>query len=216
VAKQRSVRISCLSNERQFLLACHLYAQDNDQWLPSGASDYGGGDEAVPVLSTPVRKEMVELAGNYKMLGCPSLGAPFNTQQGWVNQGYGYVLGYNYLGGHTNTPWPALVGTNTWLSPQKLTGDPISSDPSAPLLTEENDWSPGYGGAVAPHTHGAAILMGSDFNTPDPQGRSSADLGAAGGNIGLLDGSAAWKPIKLMQTYRGSQLYGPDGCWAMW
>jgi len=26
----------------------------------------------------------------------------------------------------------------------------------------------------------------------------------------------AWRDIKRMKLRRGSQQYGPDGCWAMW
>ena len=47
-------------------------------------------------------------------------------------------------------------------------------------------------------------------------GAASADLGATGGNIGNLDGSVTWRAIKNMKLRRGSQQYGPDGCWAMW
>jgi hypothetical protein len=37
-----------------------------------------------------------------------------------------------------------------------------------------------------------------------------------GGNIGHLDGSVVWRDIKQMKLRRGSQRWGPDGCWAMW
>jgi hypothetical protein len=47
-------------------------------------------------------------------------------------------------------------------------------------------------------------------------GATSADIGAVGGNVGLLDGSVSWKSIKLMKTYRGSQMWDDNGCWAMW
>lgn len=40
----------------------------------------------------------------------------------WETEGCGYVIGYNYHGGHTNTPWAAVPGsTATWLSPRRLT-----------------------------------------------------------------------------------------------
>ena len=215
-AKQRAQRASCLNNQRQFLLAAHMYADDNSQWLPNGASQNGPLDDSIPILSTNMWARMVQYSGNYKVLGCPSLGAPFNTQTGWFNGGYGYVLGYNYLGGHINTPWPPVSGNATWVSPQKVTGDSANLGPMAPLFTEMNDWSPGYGSAIAPHAKGGAIMLGNDFGTADPEGKTSADIGAQGGNVGLLDGSVSWKKLKSMQTYRGSQMYDADGCWAMW
>jgi prepilin-type N-terminal cleavage/methylation domain-containing protein len=215
-AKERARRTACKNNQRQFLLAATFYADDHDDWLPDGASENGPLDDSIPVLSKAMRAQMVEYAGDYRVLGCPSLGAPFNTQQGWLDQGYGYVLGYNYLGGHTNTPWLAIVGSATWVSPQKTAGDSVNHDPMAPLFTEMNDWSPGYGSAVAPHGKGGPTLMGSDFGTADPQGKTSAQIGSQGGNIGLLDGSVSWKNIQSMRIYRGSQKYDTDGCWAMW
>ena len=35
-AKERARRASCLNNIRQFILATHLYAHDNEDQLPSG------------------------------------------------------------------------------------------------------------------------------------------------------------------------------------
>jgi prepilin-type N-terminal cleavage/methylation domain-containing protein len=218
-AKERAKRTGCVSNVRQFLLAIHMYANDNDQRLPSGASDSrtpnGVLDDSIPVLSDNIRTQMIQYAGSYKMLNCPSLGAPFNTN-GWYQSGYGYVIGYNYLGGHANTPWTLLPGGEAWYSPQKLTEITTNTGPTSPLLTDMNDWSPGYGGSIVPHGRNGALQTAGDFSNTDANGAASADLGATGGNIGNLDGSVAWRAIKLMKLRHGSQQYGPDGCWAMW
>ena len=219
-AKERAKRSGCVNNLRQFLLATHLYGTDNEQRLPSGASDSrtpnGVLDDAVPVLSGTTRTQMVQYAGSYKMLGCPSLGAPFNTEQGWQEQGYGFIIGYNYLGSHANTPWPLLPGGATWFSPQKLSETRTNLGPTSPLLTDMNDWSPGYGRSVAPHGRNGPVQASGDFSNESAEGVSSADLGATGGNIGAVDGSVTWERIKMMQLRRGSQQWGPDGCWAMW
>ncbi len=220
-AKERSKRTGCVSNVRQFLFAVHMYGNDSDQRLPSGASDSrtpnGVLDDSIPVLSGTTRTQMVQYAGNYKVLGCPSLGAPFNTAEGMYESGYGYVIGYNYLGGHANTPWALLpAGGEAWFSPQKLTETSTNVGPLSPLLSDMNDWSPGYGGSVVPHSRGGAVQSAGDFSNAGANGAASTTLGAAGGNIGNLDGSAGWRSIKLMKLRRGSQQYGPDGCWAMW
>jgi prepilin-type N-terminal cleavage/methylation domain-containing protein len=219
-AKERAKRTGCVNNIRQFLLATHIYANDNDQRLPSGASDSntpnGVLDDSIPVLSGYMRTQMVQYAGSYKILGCPSLGAPFNTEQGLYETGYGFVLGYNYLGGHANTPWALLPGGEAWLSPQKLTSTTTNLDAAWPLLTDLNDWSPGYGGSVVPHGRNGALQASGDYSNAGANGAASPDLGATGGNVGNLDGSAIWRPIKQMKLRRGSQLYGVDGCWAMW
>ena len=219
-AKLRAKRTECVSNIRQFLLAVHMYANDSDQRVPSGASESetpnGVLDDSIPVLSGNTRTQMVQYAGSYKMLGCPSLGAPFNTPGGWFESGYGWVIGYNYLGGHANTPWPLLPNGEPWFSPQKLTEVSTNVGPTSPLLTDMNDWSPGYGGSVVPHGRNGTLQSGGDFSNGSANGAASTTLGATGGNVGNLDGSVAWRAIKNMKLRRGSQRYDTDGCWAMW
>ena len=219
-AKERAKRTNCVSNLRQFLVGIHLYANDAEQRVPSGASESnlpnGVLDDSIPVLSGNTRTQMVQYAGNFKVLGCPSLGAPFNTPEGWYQSGYGYVIGYNYLGGHANTPWPLLPGGEAWASPQKLTDTSTNLGPTSPLLTDMNDWSPGYGGSVIPHGRNGAVQSAGDFSNSADLGAASATLGAMGGNVGTLDGAVSWRAIKIMKLRRGSQRYGPDGCWAMW
>src|SRR5438874_13550283 len=111
-AKERAKRTGCINNMRQFLLAAHMYGGDNDQRLPSGASDSrtpnGVMDDSIPVLSGNTRTQMIQYAGRYKIMGCPNLGKPCNTESGWVEPVYGFIIGYNYLGGRATTPWPCL------------------------------------------------------------------------------------------------------------
>ena len=149
-AKERAKRTGCVSNVRQFLLAIHMYANDSDQRVPSGASDSrtpnGVLDDSIPVLSGNTRTQMIQYAGSYKMLGCPSLGAPFNTDEGFFQSGYGYVIGYNYLGGHANTPGRFCRRARPGSRRRKLTETSTNVGPTSPLLTDMNDWSPGYGG----------------------------------------------------------------------
>ena len=40
--------------------------------------------------------------------------------------------------------------------------------------------------------------------------------GMLAGNVGLLDGSVRWKEIRQMNRYRGSQIWGADGCYGYW
>jgi prepilin-type N-terminal cleavage/methylation domain-containing protein len=219
-AKERGRRTGCISNMHQYLLATHMYADDNDQSLPLGASDSttpsGALDDSVPVLSTGMRTEMIRYAGTYKMLGCPNMGAPFNTEEGWYEQSYGFVIGYNYLGGHVNTPWTLLPGSEPWWSPLKLTDTSTNLGPASPLLTDMNNWSPGFGASVVPHGKGGALQNAGDYSNKSANGASSVELGSTGGNIGYMDGSVAWKSIGQMKLRRGSQKWGSDGCWAMW
>src|SRR5438045_1814508 len=58
-AGERAKRTSCINSIRQFLLAAHMYANDNSQRLPSGASDSkvpnGVLDDSIPILSGIMR-----------------------------------------------------------------------------------------------------------------------------------------------------------------
>ena len=219
-AKERARRTACVNTMHQFLLAAHMYANDNGQFLPSGTSDSttpnGVLDDSVPVLSGVTRTQMMQYAGSYKMLGCPSLGAPFNTAEGWFQDNYGFVIGYNYLGGHANTPWPLLPGGEVWVSPQKLTDVSTNLGPTSPLLTDMNDWSPGFAGSTVPHGRSGPVQASGDYSNPGAGGLSAVSLGATGGNVGSMDGSITWVPIKQMKVRRGSQQYDTDGCWALW
>ena len=78
--------------------------------------------------------------------------------------------------------------------------------------------------SLAPHGPRGPILFDyntdetgeRDFSNPGAEGASSRDIGADGGNVGLLDGSVRWKDIDQMQKYRGSQLWGEDGAFTVW
>src|SRR5262245_8614033 len=214
-AKERARRTNCKNSVRQWLLALHLYGNDNEQWLPTGASDMGPLDDHLPVLCTNTRNAIIRYASDYRILDCPSLGKPFNQMNGWMVQdggGYGVVIGYNYHGGHTNTPWPALPGSGVvWISPQRLT-----ASPSLLLISDMNDWSPGYGKTFAPHGKTGPILLAGDYANGKAAGASSAAIGGVGGNLGFLDGSVSWRSAKQMRIYRGSQKWDNSGCWAMW
>jgi type II secretory pathway pseudopilin PulG len=217
-AKERSRRVACKNNLRQFTLATHLYAGDFNDRLPSGESDEEG-DENIPVISTNTRAQLIRAAGHHRVLDCPSLGGKFNRQQGWLVEEdwsgfrHGYIIGYNYLGGHTGTPWPALPGqTSVWLSAQNL-----SANPGLALVTDLNDWSPTDSKTFAPHGKAGPVYRGAyDFANEAASGLPSAAVGGEGGNVGLVDGSVTWKGMKQMQIYSGSLKWGESGCHAAW
>jgi prepilin-type processing-associated H-X9-DG protein len=200
---------------RQFIVAGHLYANDNDDRLMSGRSDYDNpGDEHTPVICTNTRNGILEYSGDYRILDCPSLGKPFNQKEGWVEpMGYGYIIGYHYLGGHSNTPWAAfsLPKAAVWTSPQTLS-EPTVLD----LVADLNAWSEGERKTFAPHGSKGPVLQARDFGNSAARGASSESIGGVGGNVGMADGSVTWKGIKEMRIYRGSHLWEQDGCIASW
>jgi prepilin-type N-terminal cleavage/methylation domain-containing protein len=219
-AKERARRANCKSAQRQFLLAVHLYADDNGQEVPSGAANPWFRDEHLPLVSNATSNNLVQYLKSQRLVHCPSFAAYFLTGASvqWETEGRGYVIGYNYHGGHTNTPWRAVSGsTATWVSPQRLT-----DSSGLVLVSDMNDWSRSDGRTWAPHGKNGPILNGTDASNQWVSGSfggigpSSAKIGAMGGNVGLLDGSVSWKNIRLMQVYQGSLGYGDSGCIAMW
>ena len=216
-AKEKARRAGCKSSLRQFGMALHMCGDDNQQRLPSGAPNppMPSDDDHLPVISNATSNAIVLYITGGKMLHCPSFGDWFIKEQAkrpFEERQYGHVIGYNYHGGHTNTPWPVLPGYSArWISPQRLTD---KSD--LVLLSDMNDWSPLYRQTFAPHGSRGPIRLGAEPANRNADGMSSVAVGAAGGNVGLLDGSVHWKKIERMEVYRGSQQWDNDGCWAMW
>jgi prepilin-type N-terminal cleavage/methylation domain-containing protein len=238
-AKERGRRSACLNNMRQFSLILHLYGMDNNDFLAPAYSDMGETnfrlnasgqnrqidlpvDEHIPVLSRTIRNYLVKMAGrNEKIMICPGLGRPFTDPGGYYYDRYGMVLGYNYLGGHKGTPWDSSMvpfrKLDAWISPQKS-----SENPKLVLLTDLNDWSEGEFMTFVPHTARGPKLVQGDSRIRSQRSAQPdlilhpATLKAAGGNVGLLDGSANWKPIHKMKNYLGSRLHPYDGAMAVW
>jgi len=210
--KERARRARCLSNVRQIILAVHIYAGDNQESVPSGTSENSNPEDShIPVVSSTTRSNLIAAGGNSRILECPGLRKPFGQPEGWYYPDYGYVLGYNYLGGHKDTPWPKFREFSGWVSPQRVT-----DSPSLVLVTDLNDWSPGYAKSFAPHTRSGPVLVDDTSANDSAAGASSKEIGARGGNVGHLDGSVRWVPIQNMNSYRGSRLWGSGGCYAMW
>ncbi|HTL59222.1 MAG TPA: prepilin-type N-terminal cleavage/methylation domain-containing protein [Candidatus Limnocylindrales bacterium] len=218
-AKEKTRRVNCKNGERQFLLSVHLFGDDNEQRVPSGASNppFGPLDDHLPIISNATSNSLIQYLRNQQLVHCPSFAAYFQKDAAFQIEalGYGYVIGYNYHGGRTNTPWPAVSGsTARWLSPQRLT-----DSSSLVLISDMNDWSRADRRVFAPHGKAGPILNGTDASNQGSYQVGSVNprqIGATGGNIGLLDGSVTWKNISQMLTYRGSQQWEEDGCKAMW
>jgi prepilin-type N-terminal cleavage/methylation domain-containing protein len=200
-AKENARRTNCKNNMRQFILTIDLYGDDHQQIVPTGASNQGPNDDHLPVLCDGTSNALFQYTRTVRVFHCPSFANVFIQRQAESpddQKAYGYVIGYNYHGGHANTPWRPVVGTNVWISPQKLIDKGFLV-----LISDLNDWSRADGRSFAPHTSSGPVLY-------------AADIGAAGGNVGVLDGSVSWKRTGQMQTYAGSQAVSFGGCWAMW
>src|SRR5947207_5451403 len=90
--KERARRVACKSNLRQFVLAVHMYGHENRDRIPTALPEEqtAVAYEYTPVIPRTTRDTLIKYAGSRKMLECPSLGKPFNTQNGWNVGLYGF------------------------------------------------------------------------------------------------------------------------------
>jgi prepilin-type N-terminal cleavage/methylation domain-containing protein len=215
-ARERAKRTSCLNNQRQFLIAVHLYAGDHELKLPAGGTDNKNPDDThTPIFSSRSITNFLAYASEMKALDCPSLARWMEKREGWrYHEAYGVSVGYHYLGGHPKTPWALVEKANeTWISPQKS-----DERPMLPLLADLNVYAHSFQRILAPHTpRGPAVADEGYFDANDKAySQIPSDIGAQGGNVGLLDGSASWRDFKRMKCYRTSHLWEADGSFGFW
>lgn len=212
-AKERARRTTCKSNLRQFILATHVYAGDFGDRLPSGLTDALDPDDThTPILSTNSRSLVLQYSGGLDVLDCPNLAPFFRTKRDWrVHEGFGFAIGYHYLGGHSNTPWQVTAPANAaWISPQRT-----AEDPTLVLVADLNVFCHPYLRMVAPHAGSGPVVKEEAYyesNDHAPE-ETCVDIGAKGGNVGRVDGSVIWKGIREMRIYRASQKYDTYGMW---
>ena len=215
-SKENANRTDCLNHTRQFVLASHIYASDNEQLLPaSGTDNSNKQDTHTPILSTEAATNLLKYMSVIKSLDCPNLRNWMNRREGWrTHDSYGIAIGYHYLGGHPSTPWEPPPGTtNQWKSPQKA-----DEDPSLVLLADLNVYCYSFQRILTPHTaHGPLVRDENYFGEHDEAySETPINIGAQGGNVALLDGSSAWKSIKKMKAYRASHLWDNEGAFGNW
>lgn len=226
--REQARRAACRNNQRQFVLGLHLYANDNRGSLVLGNYENHPGQtrqaasENTPMLSETNHLLLKQVLGDDRVLVCPNLGRRFTASNGWNEVGYGWVLGYHYLGGRAGTPWTVVRPAEAeWISPQS-----VNETTNLLVVAELNAWCTGTDESFAPHGK-TGLIAQSDREPSQPVapnsslrygrfGQSPRDLGTAGGNEALLDGSVNWVPVGHMKQYRGSGSFGADGCFGLW
>ena len=209
-AKEKSRRAQDLSNMRQMAIGTMLYANDNLQKMPGMSRGVAG---ATSEFTSQVGSEIANFWTNTygaKILDCPNL-YPMTDPR---DVGNAVWIGYHYLGGRQGTPWSTnglSLPVAPWISPTRAT-----DNPTLVLMADFNHWyadGPGY--AFIPHGKNGPVGSRDANNfllLRGVNGKPPVRLGAAGGNVCLLDGSAKWKPIRQMDIFRiydgGGSYYG--------
>jgi len=214
--KERARRTECLSNVRQFVLSCHVYANDHNNKLPApGTNVSDQTDTHTPVFGTNGCAAFLSYTA-LSALDCPNL-RRWMVEKNWRNQPeYGIAIGYHYLGGHPGTPWTPPPGTsNYWKSPQSVTEDPFSK-----LVADLNVYASSITEVLAPHCRTGPIVHDGRYyllkRQPGLWNDDPVKVGAQGGNIGVLNGSVTWRPMSKLSVYKASHLWDTSGAYGYW
>ncbi|NBR84214.1 MAG: type II secretion system protein [Proteobacteria bacterium] len=213
-AKEKAKRASCKNNIRQFALTAHLYADDQNQKL-FGGPRLGDNVSHTIWLSQPAGQVLLDYTKSHKFAVCPNLPYPFgNATFGATPNAPGelaynaglkcYLGGYGYLGGFVVPP-----SITTWVAPYRT-----SDDPTLVLIYDLNDWTQPSANnwAVVPHSRAGTRANAAGGWIMPNGGKDCGQLGATGGNVGLLDGSVSWKDIGSMTSHNNE--WNPAGATA--
>lgn len=199
-AKEKSKRIACVSNMRQAILSVNMYGHDSRDFVPSGR-DNNGEWHSIRISSTSYTN-LVAYTGNFNVMDCPSFS--FGTQPRYDGR-WGYLVGYNYLGDANMSAWP-VNSPFYWRSPRKIT-EPGTSF----ILADANHW--GGGLIMAPHCKSGPYMINGATFVRTSASVTPRHVGAVGGNVGFLDGSARWSNLKQMTNRYASSYVLYYGLW---
>jgi len=201
-AKEKSRRIACVNNLRQAILSVHMYGIDYRERVPSGR-DNNGQWHSIRISSVSY-SNLVAYTGNFKIMDCPNF--TFGRQARYSGQ-WGYLVGYNYLGDANMAAWSSRAPAY-WYSPRRTTESGTNY-----IMADANHWGDNL--LMAPHckngpfqVNGATFTRALSRLLTDP-----TKVGAVGGNVGLLDGSARWINIGDMKARYASSYVLYYGFW---
>jgi len=213
-AKEKAIRIQCLSNVKQLALASFIYAGDNSDKLFSYPNPVG----AWPwdIAEVPLMKSMLANGCVRGTLYCPA-NSDQNVDELWNwNLTHGYrVVGYAFT--FPNTPSLSSTNWNYKLIPQSIQYGaltlpaPIPSE--RPLLADCTISKPGQNSPVPGYQ--------SSYNWTQIEGgwsklhRTSHLVKGRpiGGNIGMLDGHVEWRKFQYPMLPRTNPASGAPTFW---
>jgi prepilin-type N-terminal cleavage/methylation domain-containing protein/prepilin-type processing-associated H-X9-DG protein len=227
-AKQRALRTACLSNIRQLDMALMMYADDHHQNLPVAPPNTGYWLWDVPASLTYqfVHVDGMERADLYDP-GFPqqnnnalwdyTAGPNINSTSGFRVTGYAFT--FPGLAGLNEYPTYSGVSPGSWwvtnmnikILPEQIPYGPAGNMlarpevSKRPLVACATISYPGQDNPSQRSSYGYAGIVGAYPNPNAPEGQGfhrSPHLGShgipEGGNVGYLDGHAAWVKFDLM------------------
>jgi prepilin-type N-terminal cleavage/methylation domain-containing protein len=208
-SKEKSRRANCVGNLRQMSQACYIYALDNNDKLFNGVRD--AGDSFLLSISSLMYNSISNMYGD-KVFDCPNIyPAHFpgitDDPNGRYQSGTGYYIGYHYHGGRT------MPADAHWKPPLKTTDFPDRSNtnmiytPQLVLFSDMNSWASWW--VTAPHGKNGAIKVNGQWYYMPSKGQTAKQMGAVGGNVCYIDGSATWK--KMQNMYQNFMTFSAGG-----
>jgi len=221
-AKEKSRRSVCGQNIRQDLMALIMYSDWNDERRLPPATDDQGAYHSIRLSDFTFTNLLESLSDESNSLYCPNL-VHATGQMGGYEPGVGYTIGYSYLAVKALPPTPAKGPDQGW-------SGPLKADETGEVLADANYWSTASsqrmtlaphssgGGAVAvPMVSGVSGSKASSVPSSPVPGATSTAMGAMGGNIGSLNMSVIWKPIRSMKQWPASfELDGSSSAFGNW
>ena len=216
-AKEKAIRIKCMSNVKQLSLACFVYAGDNNDKVfayPPGGAAYWAWD----VPEDPLMRSMLANGVVRGTAYCPANPEQNNdTLWNWTvsgNTGY-RVLGYAFT--FANTPGINTTNWNYKLTPQAIKYGAIYLPPpnpsERPLIADVTISEPSQNSPVPAYQNN---YNWTKINGGWPNHRTSHLLNRAtpiGGNIAMLDGHAEWRKFKYPMLPRTDPASGSPTFW---
>jgi prepilin-type N-terminal cleavage/methylation domain-containing protein/prepilin-type processing-associated H-X9-DG protein len=214
-AKERSKRISCASNLKQYGLACIMYANDNNSKLPlmpstADASGYFGGYYPWDI-SVGTVNSLIQNGSQRNIFFCPSFpDQDNNVLWGTLSTGGDNPLGYNGSGyrgtGYVNTFKGGVAGEHgvlaTNLNTTLLTPAALGSPADRIFLADNVITAYGNNNAALKTTYTYIKINNgflptglSGYNTPHVNGSV-----AVGGNAAMCDGHVEFRKLMELQV----------------
>jgi len=206
LAKESAQRTSCKNNMHQAILAITMYADDNREYLPP-CRDNDDQSHLIRIDNIAFTN-LVSYSGNSNILLCANF--RFRSFDAY-DPTWGFLIGYNYCGDVNTNTWVYANNPYAWWSPAKATENGTNV-----ILTDCNMWGDGLvivthrknGGLYDSMNHGCSIVESVPYVNETP-----TQLGSQGGDVGHLDGSVMWVPIKQMKSHYASSYIGYYANW---
>ncbi len=205
-AKNKAHVVKCASNLRQFYLAVHMYADDENDKLPDNRNAINGIAYWAWDLKETTSDRLLKYGVTRDMLYCPGFPKQ-NDDELWRfttnpnNPGTGYrVIGYAMT--FTNTQNLAATNVNT-----RLTTPPVLRIGGQEIVTTVSDRELLADATISQNNNPNPLaannytkVYGGWRNGQEPH--RSAHMGSralpSGGNIAFLDGHVAWRKFDKM------------------